>query len=270
MTTLESFLKTGALGPLAIGMPLSDLMVALGEPQATSKRSNPLLLKYGAAELSLLKAAKTPIYTLREITLKFQPVFEKLPDPILLSDWNCDSLPTGIWFNKFISQISYKPIMSVEGVIGHQMIFASGVVVLISGGMLNSIRYFEREAKQSQGVPFLDSREPDIKQIREMLDEADQVVKVGSHRAALLLVWAALEATLRRRVHAMGRSGKIGLQPAVLINELFAAGVLTSAEHQRIQQLRQWRTSIAHGLAPIIITHTDILEVMSLVDRLLV
>jgi hypothetical protein len=269
MTTLESFIRTGALGPLAIGKALSDLIHVLGEPEGSSKRSNPLLVKYGAAELLLLKSPQTQLYTLRDIAVKFQPVFAGLPEPIAFSDWNFNQEPSEKSFAGFLERITYSPIVSVEGVAGRQMIFASGVTVLISSGMLNSIRYFEREAKKSKGVPFSDSREPDIEQIREMLDEAEQVSKTGAHRAALLLAWAALEATLRRRVQQLGRSGKIGLQPAVLIHELFATGALTRMEHEKIEQLRQRRSSVAHGLAPIPITLDDLMEVRSLVTRLL-
>jgi hypothetical protein len=269
MTTLESFIRSGALGPVVVGLPLPDLISALGEPQATSKKANPLWLKYGSVELSLRKAPPASIYKIREINVKFHPVFEQLPEAIALSDWNGDRSPTDTEFRKFLDAIGQKPIIDAEGVPGRQLIFESGVVASIANGMLLSIRYFEREAKRPKAVPFIDEREPSEEQILEMLDEADRASKSGADRAALLLGWAALEAALRHRAHHLGQSGRIGIQPSVLIKELFAAGGLSHVEHHRLEQLRQLRTAFAHGLAPVQSAAGDISEMRTLVSRLL-
>lgn len=269
MTTLESFIRTGSLGPVVVGLPLPDLMAFLGEPQASSKKTNPLWLKYGSAELSLRKAPQTSVYKIREITVKFQPVFEPLPNAIAFSDWDCERPRTEAEFLNYLQGVGYNPIITAQGVPGRQLIFESGVVASLSEGMLYTIRFFEREARQPKAMPFLDEREPTKEQIFEMLDEAEQASKSGADRAALLLAWAALEAALRQRAHRLGSSGKVGIQPTILIKQLFASGGLSQLEYQKVEQLRQLRTAVAHGLAPLRGVSNDMPDVRSLVSRLL-
>jgi hypothetical protein len=62
--------------------------------------------------------------------------------------------------------------------------------------------------------------------------------------AALLIAWAGLEASLRRAALQAGRQGKIGVQPSILIRELFAAGQLTPAEQRSLEEMRQLRTAV--------------------------
>jgi hypothetical protein len=102
-----------------------------------------------------------------------------------------------------------------------------------------------------------------------MFEEANRAVNSGAQRAALLLAWAGLEAALRRAALNAGRQGKIGVQPSILIRELFAAGRLTPSEHQTLEELRQIRTALAHGLPPVRFPKNMIAKIKAISDRLL-
>ena len=71
-----------------------------------------------------------------------------------------------------------------------------------------------------------------------MLAEAGVPLNANAYRAALLLAWAALEAALRRTALRAGLQGRIGVQPSVLLRELFAAGKITEDEYQLLEHLR--------------------------------
>jgi len=114
-----------------------------------------------------------------------------------------------------------------------------------------------------------DEREPTPEQIRDMLNEADRASQTGAYRAALLIAWAGLEATLRRAALRAGRQGRIGVQPSILLGELFAAGQLTPAEHRTLEELRQLRTASAHGLAPVGLDADIISKISAISNRLL-
>jgi hypothetical protein len=268
MATLEGFLRTGTLGPVVLGMSLPDLIASLGEPEGTSRKSNPLQLKYGSAQLSFWRAPRNLPYQLREIAITYQPKFEPLPEPLTLTDWNLVGPPTELQFISFTQKIDYRPVVLAKGVMDRELIFLSGVVALTTDGMLHSIRFLQREARALKPMPVFDDREPSKRQIYDMLDEAEAARKVGAERAALLLAWAGLEATLRRCAVRAGRQGKIGLQPAMLVHELLAAGRLTQKEHHKIEQLRQLRSIVAHGLAPTVLDVDDLSEIRALVERL--
>jgi hypothetical protein len=139
----------------------------------------------------------------------------------------------------------------VEGGSGRQLIFLSGVVALFSSGMLDTIRISQKEKKDTAPAPLSDMREPSRAQILQMISEAERVLQAGAPRAALMIAWAGMEATLRRAALRAGRGGQVGVQPSVLIRELLSGGVLNPNEARILEELRQVRTAAAHGLAPV-------------------
>jgi hypothetical protein len=84
-----------------------------------------------------------------------------------------------------------------------------------------------------------------------MIEESERALDFDFYRPALLMGWAALEASLRRVALEQGLEGKIGVQPTILIRELLSAGVLDMEERQFLEELRQTRTTTVHGLAPV-------------------
>lgn len=269
MGTFETFLRTGHLGPVALGMKPTDVMTALGDPQETSLKSNPLHLKYGCVQLSFWRDPNGRSHRLRDITIAYQPEFQRFPETLEFSDWNPSEPPTQMQFEVFVARINYPPAHFVDGPSGGEMTFLSGVTALSAGGMLHSVRLAQRRNKEMGRTPLSDEREPTTQQILDMLAEADLAVTHGARRAALLIAWAALEAALRRTALDAGQEGKIGVQPSILIRELFGAGKLTLAEHGAIEGLRQMRTALAHGLAPIEFDANSVVEISALTKRLL-
>jgi hypothetical protein len=262
MATLEEFLRDGRLGPVVLGMTPPDVITAIGEPQATSTKSNPLQLKYGSAQLSFWKEKKDRRFFLREIAIKYQPKFEALQPILPFLDWNPQP-PTKQIFLSFLNYIGYPPVNSVEGPKESQMTFLSGVTALFTEEILDSIRLSQGRTKERTNTVLSYDCEPTSFQIMEMLDEAERAAGSGALRAGLLMAWAGLEAILRRMAASAGKIGKIGVQPSILIRELVASEQLTADERRTLEYFRQLRTSLAHGLAqqPI-----DVITVHRLID----
>ena len=269
MPTLEEFLRTGHLGPVVLGMTPMAVMTAVGDPDDTSLKSNPLQFKYGCAQLTFWKSSKDRQHELREIALIYQLRFHPLPPSLKFTDWNPVRPPTEKRFRKFIDEIHYPPATSVKGPNETQIVFLSGVTALFTNGKLDSIRLFQRQTKESTSSVLTGEREPTRMQILDMFEEAKRALEIGAERAALLVAWAGLEATLRRTAIRAGKLGKVGVQPAILIRELFAAGELTAEDHRALEELRQLRTRLAHGLAPIRFDVTTIHKIVALSSRLL-
>ena len=269
MATLEEFLRTGHLGPVVLGMTTSDVTLALGDPQTISAKSNPLQLIYGSLKLSLWKSPSDEIHHLREIAIVYDERPSPLPKTVAFTDWRPRGRPTGRQFRLFLKSIHDLPAYTLEGPDAKQLIFPSGVRALFSGETLQSIRLFQRSTKDSSPTFLSDEREPTTKQIVDMLNEAEKAQRSGAYRAAFLMAWAGLEATLRQAALRAGRKGKIGIQPSILIRELFAAGRLTPTDHRSLEELRQLRTTSAHGLTPVALDPASIAKVTAIAKRLL-
>jgi hypothetical protein len=252
MAALEEFLRTGRLGPLILGLSPNEIMAELGDPDAVSRKSNPLLLKYGCVQLTFWKP-KEAKQSLREITIDFEHVLEALPPPLEFSDWRITDPPTERRFRDFLYRIEYLPIHRSEGVTWRELVFPSGVTARLKDEMLVSIRLVERENKSSTPITLTDEREPTPEQIFQMFEEAEIASKAGAPRAALLIAWAGLEAILRRVAAHSGLRSRVGTQPVVLLRELVTEGRITGTDLVVIEDLRQKRMSAAHGLSPVTI-----------------
>lgn len=249
MATLEGFIRTGHLGPVILGMSPTDAITLLGPADDTSRKTNPLLMQYGSVQLVFLRPPGERVSQLREIVIAFQPRFEPLPESLGIKDWNPAEAPSEQEFRGFIERIDYPPVHAVEGASDKAFTFLSGVTALVSDGMLQSLRLQEKKAKATPPAPVADEREATVGQIEGMLVEAEQALFAGASRAALMVAWAALEATLRRIAAQEGRQGKVGVAPHILLRELFATGGLSAEESGWLEMMRQARTAAAHGLA---------------------
>ena len=166
-------------------------------------------------------------------------------------------------------QVGYLPVHQSEGATWRELVFPCGVTARFRDEMLESIRLIERENKSSSIALVSDEREPTPEQISDMFSEATLAVQAGAKRAALLIAWAGLEATLRRAAFRAGRRGKVGTQPVVLLRELVAEGQVTAPEHRTLEHLRQLRMSAAHGLTPVAFPSDLISNIKAVSDRLL-
>jgi hypothetical protein len=98
-----------------------------------------------------------------------------------------------------------------------------------------------------------DAEEPSIEQIEQMLHEAEMVLRANALRAAFVLAWSGLEASMRRLAQRAGLNGKVGTQPLLLVRELYSSGYISQEDFHRLERTRKLRTEIVHGLVPAII-----------------
>ncbi|QYY33778.1 hypothetical protein K2O51_33575 (plasmid) [Cupriavidus pinatubonensis] len=148
--------------------------------------------------------------------------------------------------------------------------FASGVAATFDRDMLSTLRLSQKEATGRPSIQVDREREPTLKQIEAMLDESAVAERVGAASAALLVAWAAMEALLRRTALHAGLKGRIGVNPQMLLRDLSSAGVLPSAETRLLEEVRQVRVAAAHGLSPVPVRPTLLLELHRLAVRLLI
>jgi hypothetical protein len=267
MATLAQFLRTGSLGPIVLGMNPIEVFEHIGDPEEESQKKNPLTLKYGSLQLVFWRHGSKP--QLRDIALNFLPKFERLPSPVALKDFHPRDQPTEEYFRNFIRESGYLPVHLTKHPSGEQMVFLSGVIVDFSDGLLNSIRIAQKEKKETTQAPLSDLREPSREQILNMIQESERALEFDARRSALVMGWAALEASLRRVALWKGRHGQIGVQPTILIRELLSAGLLSREDRRFLEELRQVRTATVHGLAPVNFSPRIIHEMNTMSQRLL-
>jgi hypothetical protein len=268
MATLEHFLKTGQLDPIRLGMTPFEVASLLGDPQEESRKKNPLLLKYGGLQLTFWKKAGQSPSRLAEIAIYYQPSFEPLP--LMLMDWNPTEPPTEAQFLSYLDSICCLPVQKIVGGSDGHLTMPSGVRATFSDAKLHSLQLAQRRLAESAPGPLTDEREPSTEQILQLLDEATIATQAGALRAGLVLAWAGLEAVLRRAAVQAALQSRIGVQPTVLIRELQATGNISPEDFEFIEQVRQLRTAIAHGLAPKPIDQEVFWKTINLARRLLV
>lgn len=253
MAKIETFLKSGELGPVVLSSSPTDVMDECGAPDETSRKMNPLILRYGEIQLTFLRTPVAKAPRLHEIQISMKSNFGRVEQinppqsPIFLEDielWRASTRPAFITLarNRGCSLIGE----------GHSQVqFASGVIASFENGILESLRLSKKESTQRPPQKILDEREPTLEQIRDMFDEYCKADRVGARRAAMLILWAALEAALRRAALSRGSAGRSSVAPHLLIRELTASGFLSHNQMRLLEEARQVRMADAHGLAPI-------------------
>jgi hypothetical protein len=118
-----------------------DVEIALGEPDARSQKLNPLLLKYGALELTFLGSKAQPP-RLMQMSLVFASNSLQLPDPVSISEWPIGGSTTVEEFNRLLSLHGVTPI---ERVAGREITLPCGVRATFSHDRLTEIRVSGRE-----------------------------------------------------------------------------------------------------------------------------
>lgn len=206
---------------------------------------------------------------LTEIVIHYQPKFDPLPDPVKMTDWNPNELPTETQFWSFLQSINYLPVHTIEGVSDKSFIMSSGVKATFSDAKLHKLQLTRHTIDENDIISLTDEREPSIKEIQDMFDEAENATEAGSPRAGLVLVWAGLEAVLRRAALRAGLQGRIGIQPGVLIRGLLATRKISQEDSLFLEQVRQLRTATAHGLAPQPIDPELLRDIIKLANRVL-
>jgi hypothetical protein len=161
------------------------------------------------------------------------------------------------------------PAHLIDGRSERHLMLPSGVVISFADGKLNSLRMTQQRTKEKTSAPLSDEREPSRSQIDGMLEEALLVAANSTSRASFLMAWSGLEAVLRQIALRRGLQGRIGVQPTILMRELFSANILNQADLSFLEEARQARTAIVHGLAPQPLPPDSVVRVVELARRLM-
>jgi REase_AHJR-like len=101
-----------------------------------------------------------------------------------------------------------------------------------------------------------------------LIDEAEQLVTVGTLRAAFLVAWSAAEAAMREN----GRRERLCAEtdpPRFVVKTLYANGILSREEYDRLQRLYELRNRLVHGVPPDRLGEEDARALIDLARRLL-
>jgi hypothetical protein len=222
-------------------------MTSCGDPDDVSRKSNPLLMRYGRIQLTFIRNKSEDAPGLQDILVstKSHDEYSNLPESLQLEDFSLLSPPTKSAFLQFVAGIDCPPLFKEKG----QLHFASGVVAAFEEDLLTSLRLSKKEVTERPPSLPLDEREPTAAQIFAMLDEATRASNAHANNAALLIAWAALEAALRINARLRGIDGRSAAVPQSLIRELTNQEFLSLSELHFLEETRQRRTATAHGLS---------------------
>jgi hypothetical protein len=94
-----------------------------------------------------------------------------------------------------------------------------------------------------------ETKDLEEREIRRLLDDIERMVQAGFVAASLAAAWAALEASMRRRLRASGAREGCETDPRTMLNELFSAGVFSNRVFRDLEGLFQLRNIVVHGFA---------------------
>lgn len=92
-------------------------------------------------------------------------------------------------------------------------------------------------------------QEPGDDEVRRAISDAQRMLKEGFASQAIIAAWGVLEAAMRRRLAAEGRTPTSATSPRTMLNELFSAGVFSNSKFRDLEGLFQLRNIIVHGFA---------------------
>ena len=104
------------------------------------------------------------------------------------------------------------------------------------------------EGEDPTGRRGVEAREFSEDDINKAIAEAEQMVRLGFVRPAIITAWAGLEAAMRARLRASGED-TAGTTPRVLINELYSSGMLSASEFHQLESTYRLRNEIVHGFS---------------------
>lgn len=268
MATLRELLEKGTLGPIHVGMTPLEVFNIIGEAQESSRKKNPLVLRYGSLELTFLKVRDHQRLELRRLLFGFDNRTWSLPQPIALTDWNPAEPPNPEEFESLARRLGCPPEKSVLAAGRGYFLFPSGVKVSFAEGKMCSLEVAPLRASEAMESSSPRTREPTAREIASMLNEARLAADAGLTRAAVLVAWAAIEASLRRLASPSGTLSRELLQPARLLAWLQNSGQISSSDVMSVQRVRHLRMAAAHGLSAEPLERADVEQVLSLGTRL--
>jgi hypothetical protein len=239
----------------------------LGPPSDQSAKQNPLVLRYGALELTFSRDKQGPL-SLVQLKLVAPTEANPLPDLLAPVQAELSSHATLSDFTELLRAAGLHPEQVIEGDPDAHVVMPAGVRASFRQQRLLQLTLTRREREENRFPKLGDAREPSEAELEQMLKEARHASALGLRSAALVLAWAALEATMRRVAVREGRTGRVGTQPTVLLRELYALHLLGSEDVAALEGARQLRTSIVHGLSAVIVPADVVMSVIAYAERL--
>jgi hypothetical protein len=86
MSTLETLLVHGQLGPIALGLAEDSVRDLLGEPDDVSVKTSPKIVRYGSLELAFFRGEMDRLPTLKSIHVYFDRP-DPLPAQVSMDGW---------------------------------------------------------------------------------------------------------------------------------------------------------------------------------------
>ncbi|MCA8300853.1 hypothetical protein R0290_21125 [Burkholderia semiarida] len=244
MATISEFLRTGQLGPVTLGLESNVIMKECGDPDAISRKSNPLIFRYGPIHFTFSRGSTTRQFRLVDIAVLVDERVQELKGKLRFEDFSIWPSPTRQAFSDFLDRIEYPPILERD----EDLQFPSGVTAEFTQQRLSALRFARKEQRVRPSTRVSIDREPSLEQIEDMMSEAKRAHRANAPRAALLIAWAATEALLRRMALRQ-LEGHIDPQPNMLVRRLADAGVIGKRELFLLERIRQMRLASAHGLS---------------------
>lgn len=137
-TTLKEFLQSGELGPIHAGMSQAEVTAQLGKPEDVSV-GHPQILKYGGLQLTFLRKPGDRDRRLAHIGLYFGPDMERIPPPLLPTDFHGTPNSTIAEVRDFLARAGMKESAVVEGEGTNYLILPSGARITFDGEKLHSV-----------------------------------------------------------------------------------------------------------------------------------
>jgi hypothetical protein len=138
MSTLESILVDGRLGPIALGFAEDSVRDVLGEPDDVSLKSSPKILRYGSLELAFFRGEMENLPALKSIHVYFDRP-EPLPAQVMLDGWWPSNETSPAEFRRQLETLGIPLHGSIHGEMDHHLATNTGARITFDGDRLQSI-----------------------------------------------------------------------------------------------------------------------------------
>jgi hypothetical protein len=154
MYSLASFLKTGELGDIHVGMTPDQVRDVLGEPLDTSGSKKPWIWKYDPFEIVFGFPEERREFRVKSISIDFRSADSASTAPLRFSDWDSSRSRTFQDFKDYLDKHAIRIAGGVATGPDQYLILESTVRATFGEGRLYSIRYDAKNESQLKQVSF--------------------------------------------------------------------------------------------------------------------
>jgi hypothetical protein len=170
MVSFDEFLRTGQIGPLAVGMTRDAVRDLVGDPDDTSISKSPEIWKYGPIEVSYYRTPDGSEPFLASILYHFDGT-SPTPPPLSPSGWRPTHETSVEDFRAHLKEIEIPVVGGVDSGPNQHLVLGSSLRVTFEDGRLASVGYTAK-------------REPEFKQLSLSLrkEDFDQIQREAKTR----------------------------------------------------------------------------------------